>query len=98
MKVRTGFVSNSSTTSFCIVGSYVKDLGDEFEDKLYELGSKLSSYGYDWSGDRYVGLSIRQMNDEETLAEFKERAKKELAGIGIEVDTVVVMVEGWWDG
>ena len=98
MKIRNGFVSNSSTTSFCIVGTYKDGLDWEFEEELYAQGSNLSSYGNEWSGGRYVGLSIHQMKDEETLVQFKERAKIALAEAGIETDVVGIMVEGWRDG
>ena len=45
MKIRTGFVSNSSTTSFCIYGVYIEDL-EEIKKHLnpheiiYDRGEK----------------------------------------------------------
>jgi hypothetical protein len=38
MKIRTGFVSNSSSSSFCIYGTYIED--DEQFDKLFGYKSK----------------------------------------------------------
>lgn len=37
MKHRTGFVSNSSSTSFCVIGTRSWQ-NDEFENTLYKLG------------------------------------------------------------
>jgi hypothetical protein len=38
MKIRTGFVSNSSSSSFCAYGLFLGK--DEFEDRIQKLGYK----------------------------------------------------------
>jgi hypothetical protein len=105
MKIRTGFVSNSSASSFCIFGCCIssddledpKKLGglehdedideDTEDDELAELLSeKLEAtevpegvdierlqYG---DGEVYVGMSPWQCRDDETMGEFKLRAKQ----------------------
>ena len=72
MKTRIGFVSNSSTTSFCIYGAKFDDLNekqrDEFEN-LYE-GDFGVHYGED--GEIYLGRSPFSIKDDETGIQFKE--------------------------
>lgn len=43
MKIRYGFVSNSSTTSFCIYGAYIDEV--DVINKCEELGLIEDSYG-----------------------------------------------------
>lgn len=78
MKVRAGFVSNSSSTSFCVVGIAVPS--DEYEEKLdfSELESNLNiRYGIDNYYDCVIiGKSIESMNDNQTLHEFKKEVLK----------------------
>ena len=75
MKIRNGFVSNSSTTSFCIYGTTVKKISEQYEDD-YKIGD-LEVNRLSW-GDYYVGLSPDSIGDNETGAEFKARVKLEI--------------------
>jgi hypothetical protein len=110
MKIREGFVSNSSTTSFCIVGisSYDKDveskminLDNEFNSKDLEKNG-FSFYSNPDGGDNgYLGKSILKMKENETLGQFKESVKKELIEaipeLGKDIE-VGIMVDGWYNG
>jgi hypothetical protein len=46
MKVRFGFVSNSSTSSFCLFGVYLEQ--ERFEEMLEKLGYKRADDSYEW--------------------------------------------------
>ena len=89
MKVRTGFVSNSSSSSFLLYGisfSSLEELGIEVDreaedfDGEYEMIEEVFKgldvempCDYDTS---YVGLSWSKVGDDETGAQFKARVKK----------------------
>lgn len=100
MKVRKGFVSNSSSSSFCVVGKqyneedYEKIFNDlDWESPIY--GVRITEY------DPYtVGLDINKMKDEETLAEFKKRAYEEIHKIDkdIKLEEISIHVNGGYDG
>ena len=71
MKVRNGFVSNSSTSSFLIYGTEVSyEQAEAVEDYLNDHKDvRLSlEYGED---NRYVGYSPCSIKDEETGKQFK---------------------------
>ncbi len=90
MKIRQGFVSNSSTTSFCIYGARVsvpevlEDPDDEDSDYIddYETVEKLcGENGLDyaeWDGSFIVGLKPWDMHEDETYAQFKQRVEDAL--------------------
>ena len=79
MKIRQGFVSNSSTTSFCIYGALVpnslreKELPETFLQKFY--GDP------EGNAEVYVGLEYTDMNDNETKIEFQNRIDEEIIKI-----------------
>jgi hypothetical protein len=74
MKIRQGFVSNSSTTSFCIYGTWLNgnEVGEDVD--IYDTAENhdLECHHMDYSGYA-VGLSPCNMRDEETLAQFRRR-------------------------
>ncbi len=84
MKIRTSFVSNSSSSSFCIIGVYIED-GKSMEGRFGEsyfsnvkfpkkaLG-KLENYTMEGYYGTYIGVPVYEMEDSETLHEFKEKA------------------------
>ena len=101
MKVRMGFVSNSSTSSFCCYGAAFetaelenllkiedKDLYEVIEDKCSKLGLNyysLEEYEEGW----VVGLDYMRMEQDETRAQFEKRAAdlvQQFVGSEVECD------------
>jgi hypothetical protein len=78
-----GFVSNSSSSSFCIVGLYGKALGDlgledinDFDgDDNFEVYTECSEV------DQCIGWSIKKLNGNETLDSFKEKLAKKMTEV-----------------
>ncbi len=101
MKVRTGFVSNSSSSSFCICGIYLED--KENQEELYEKAEKnglYASYGpnSDYSDGFYVGLEIGNMKPDETRTQFEQRATEKIKEVLGEDAKCSFITEGWYDG
>ena len=77
MKIRNGFVSNSSSSSFCIFGCY---LTNEQYDELYEkfnsnkLDNNIEFFkNYDYA---LIGRSYATIRDGETKQQFKDSTNK----------------------
>lgn len=84
MKIRDGFVSNSSTSSFMIMGvSYDRDeIMTTFNvEDSYDVCEKFDTldveFGYECDYAA-IGLSPEKMKDDETLLDFKNRIVEEL--------------------
>ncbi len=88
MKIRNGFVSNSSSSSFCMAGVSWKT-ESEIGEKLYRLYDDglpgVISIVFD-EYTLYTGIYISAMGMDETKAQFLERAYLELVKFGIEND------------
>ena len=88
MKIRSGFVSNSSSSSFVCFGKYnvnVPDYSDcdvfeAFEESLEKSG--LEIHEDDESGT-CIGVDPDEMRDDETLLQFKKRIAERMNKIGI---------------
>jgi len=91
MKTRHGWVSNSSTTSFCIMGESfdLNDLEEKFsetndfsldetlEEKIRSSGDEMAYYFVDANNESvYLGYDIFTMKDDETKKQFAARTKK----------------------
>ena len=88
MKIRQGFVSNSSTSSFCIYGAsynkpkkeFVDEVGEEtsfyevLEDFIEKNSKRLGLESHNPDGDGfYIGVGATDIKDDETGAQFKAR-------------------------
>lgn len=87
MKIRNGFVSNSSSSSFVIYGVMLEVSGatndgksrlDEYlaENLLYSRknDARLSAYT-EYDGCVWLGRSLKSISDDETFSEFKEKTR-----------------------
>jgi hypothetical protein len=91
-----GFVSNSSSTSFCVYGArFNRNDENDVEDKLEKSDLKVFYGEYE---DIYVGKEWYKIGDNETGAEFKARIEttiRELFGSDTTCDTYE---EGFYNG
>ncbi len=96
MKIRQGFVSNSSTSSFLIYGTTLPEgtYGEDYE-KYEEFCETAGKEGLEVHSpeccDIYIGASWSSIKDDETGKQFKARIeealKKVLAKKDLEFDT-----------
>lgn len=111
MKIRQGFVSNSSTTSFCIYGALIAPPRDEAREEteeyydahedMYEKCEKLGleCHSTPWDSDCYIGLEWYNLRDDETGAQFKARVEALLfTNFGIKPEACSTHEEAWRDG
>ena len=76
MKIRNGFVSNSSSTSFYLMGVMHKD---KDEPELIKGSNLCVEYACNECDDSiYIGLPPESMKEDETLRQFKQRIFDEL--------------------
>ncbi len=81
MKIRTGFVSNSSSSSFCIYGVYVDNLTRVAKENLEDSAHKLAlytSYGPDGYEGLFIGMSWASIQDNQTGGEFKKEIETKI--------------------
>ena len=99
MKIRNGFVSNSSSSSFLIYGIQATCPEDEEVYDFTERAEKAGLNSYIVDSEPYLGLEWDQVQDDETGAQFKERVKKMLTDFfGEEPEKIGTLSEAWYDG
>jgi len=81
MRIRLGFVSNSSSESFLVYGAKVdgKVVTEEIWEQIHKRGL-IVEYTPDWD-DRYVGKSWDSIGDDQTGKEFKEDIEAKITEI-----------------
>ena len=98
MKIRLGFVSNSSSSSFCIWGIYIDrddhENFEQFEDTIEQLGLEIHSTPWD---SYAVGRSFSSIKDDETGAQFKQGLADKLTLAGVN-NKCGLCQEAWYDG
>jgi len=104
MKIRQGFVSNSSSSSFCILGIVRGDKNQISEDvaETLDSGEGLERmYGIsDYYEQQLLGMSPSQMKDDETLLQFKQRIVDEFKkyNVTVSVEDLDWHTDGGYDG
>ena len=104
MKIRTGFVSNSSGSSFCIYGVSLcsQDVPEELWERLNDYDGEdlgiLKNYSAQEGNDNhYLGRDWSGIGDNETGAQLKASVVEALALLGIKM-TPGTIEEGWYSG
>jgi len=104
MKIRTGFVSNSSSSSFCILGIAIDR--EKFET-LTENGEEiLGDLDYEYGMDNYyeqvvIGISPNKLDEDSTIRQSKIEVSNKLSvllGEPILADSIYFHADGGYDG
>ena len=112
-KIRTDFVTNSSSTSYCIVGVKVcdkvkipeeaREKEDFYADEYYQKdGVDFGSIGDEPEEYGVLGLDIGRLEGDETLDQFRARAlnaiRKAFPNDDVMIGDISIHVDGGYDG
>jgi hypothetical protein len=100
MKIRNGFVSNSSSSSFLMYGIFDDDLDYSEREDLASQATDLGLHAWNLDHGIYIGLSWDEVANDETGAEFKDRVQRLLVML-LERDPKDLQIrthqEEWYD-
>lgn len=83
MKIRTNYVSNSSSSSFCVSECYMGiDRSSPSYKSIEYNGDVLTNLSWSVGEEGVIGIDIENMNDEETKNNFRHRVFIELKKFG----------------
>ena len=114
MKIRMGFVSNSSSSSFCIYGAELSDVLEELKkalgmdltsdcDDVYSLSEAIESKTglelHTVMGEcLYIGRSYTSIKDDETGRQLKDDVEAKLKQLLGRDVPCSSLSEAWYDG
>ena len=98
MKIRNGFVSNSSSTSFCIYGASMSYSTLNEKGEAVEKADLDYHQEYQESDTAIVGRNPDSLKDDETGAQFKQSVKDKLKEIFGEEFACDWHQDGWYNG
>ena len=93
-----GFVSNSSTSSFCIYGARVdkKDLPED--DDVYAAAEEAGLECYRPYDNYYVGLCWADIGGDETGNQFKARVEALIENLCGKKVACATHIDAWYNG